>query len=413
MEGLFARYREVRRQTEAICAPLETEDYVVQPMPDASPAKWHLAHSSWFFETFILKPCAAGYREADPRYHYLFNSYYVGAGERHPRAERGMLTRPTVSEVYQYRAHIDRAMGELLCGAPEGEGSGLEALVTLGLHHEQQHQELLVTDTKYLFSLNPLGPALTRTPPAESPPAGEPGWVPFRGGLREVGAAGAGFCFDNETPRHAVFLRDFRLAERPVTNAEYRGFIEDAGYRRPELWLSDGWAEASRCGWSGPLYWDEEGEGTFTAAGHRPVRPHDPVCHVSYYEADAYARWHGCRLPTEAEWEVAAAEPPVAGCFAEEGHFHPVGTAPRNDGAPRDLFGSVWEWTASPYVSYPGFRPLPGTLGEYNGKFMCNQLVLRGGSCATPRSHIRATYRNFFPPSARWQFGGIRLAQDA
>jgi ergothioneine biosynthesis protein EgtB len=417
-------------------------------MPDASPAKWHLAHTSWFFETFVLKPFCPGYQEPDPAYAYLFNSYYVQAGDRHCRAQRGFITRPTVQETYAYRARVDQAVAELLGGAGEMLLERLAPRVTLGLHHEQQHQELLVTDLKYLFSCNPLRPAYRAH--SFSPAGGSPAleWVPFAGGLAEIGHAGEGFCYDNETPRHRVYLEPFALANRLVTNGEYLAFVADGGYRRPELWLSEGWATAAGHGWEAPLYWERSGGEwhVFTTAGMQPLDPHEPVCHASLFEADAYARWCGARLPTEAEWEVASAGLPITGSFLDDGRCHPAGlgstvgsqTDPSDPSDPSDrsqlpaadcqgplrrrpptadcplhqMFGTAWEWTSSAYAAYPGFRPLPGALGEYNGKFMCNQFVLRGGSCATPRSHIRPTYRNFFPPQSRWQFTGIRMARD-
>lgn len=411
--ALLERWRAARCLTEALCEPLEPEDTVVQAMPDASPVKWHLAHTSWFFETFVLKPHQPSYRELDPRYAFLFNSYYVGVGDRHRRDERGMITRPTLGETYAYRAHVDRALQSLLEGADEREFETLAPLVTLGTHHEEQHQELILTDLKYLLSRNPVRPAYRPHGREPAGPAAPLSWIEYASGLREVGFAGEGFCFDNETPRHPEYLAPFALGSRLVTNAEYLEFMEDGGYRRPELWLSDGWATADREGWDAPLYW-ERGEPdwwTFTLAGMQPIDPAGPVCHVSYYEADAYARWRGARLPTEAEWEVAAGSCPLEGNFVGSGRLHPSADGGTEDGL-RQAFGDAWEWTGSPYSPYPGFRPLPGALGEYNGKFMCNQFVLRGGSCATPASHIRPTYRNFFAPHCRWQFSGVRLARD-
>jgi ergothioneine biosynthesis protein EgtB len=411
---LPAAYREVRGTTEALCAPLETEDYVAQSMPDASPAKWHLAHTSWFFETFVL---GAGAGVSPSNYAYLFNSYYNTLGDRIPRPARGLLTRPTVAEVYRYRAAVDARVLELLEGS---DGPALERLaprLVLGLHHEQQHQELILTDVKHLFGANPVRPAYRDAVPAPTLGASPQWWRDYPGGLAEVGHAGAGFAFDNESPRHKVYLRPFALAGRPATNAEYLAFLDDGGYDRPALWLSDGWDARKARGWSAPLYWERDGGGPWrvmTLSGVRDLDPGEPVCHVSYYEADAFARWAGARLPTEAEWEVAAEGGAVRGNLLENEWFHP---APLGDSAedatPSQLFGDAWEWTSSPYTPYPGFRAAAGALGEYNGKFMCNQMVLRGGSCATPRSHLRSTYRNFFPPEARWQFTGIRLAQDA
>ena len=407
------RYHEVRARTEDLCEPLATEDYVVQSMEDVSPTKWHLAHTTWFFETFVVQPHAPGYQALDPLYAFLFNSYYVRAGERHCRAQRGYLSRPTVVEVFAYRAHVDGAMQGLLDGADDQLMERLAPLVELGLHHEQQHQELLLTDIKHVFSVNPLRPTY-RARPAEAQPTATPlGWVPFPGGVHEVGHQGGDFAFDNEGPRHRVFLEPFALATRLVSNGEYLEFMEDGGYRRAELWLSLGWATVQEHGWSEPFYWEKrDGEWWhFTLQGMRRVDPGEPVTHLSYFEADAYARWAGARLPTEEEWEVAAAALPVRGNFVESGALHPVAAAGDGTGL-EQIYGDVWEWTRSPYVGYPGFTPDPGALGEYNGKFMCNQLVLRGGSCATPLSHIRPTYRNFFPPDATWQFTGSRLARD-
>lgn len=420
----------MRAATEALCAPLAVEDFGVQPMADASPAKWHLAHTSWFFETFLLKPWVAGYEPYHPRFEYLFNSYYQGVGRPYPRSRRGSLSRPTVQEVYGYRRHVDAAMAGLLDRA---DAEVVQRLV-LGLNHEQQHQELLLTDLKVTFGTNPLLPAYRADlPPPASVASAEPaGFVTFSGGVREVGAeADAGsFCFDNETPRHEVVIRPFALADRLVSNGEFLEFIDDGGYQRAELWLSDGWAALagmlpldSRDGapdaapQAGPMYWYRAGGAwhEYRLGGPAPLQPDAPVCHVSFYEADAFARWRGCRLPTEQEWEVAAAAgADGTGHFVDAGRLHPAAAGPPPAGPARlrQLFGDAWEWTASPYVPYPGFRPLAGTLGEYNGKFMSNQLVLRGGSCFTPAGHVRPTYRNFFYPGDRWQCTGIRLAHD-
>jgi ergothioneine biosynthesis protein EgtB len=397
-EDLAALYPRIRRATEALCAPLAVEDYVLQSMPDASPAKWHLAHTSWFFETFLLGT-RAGYRPVDARYAELFNSYYNSVGEQHPRDRRG-LSRPTVEEVYAYRRAVDERVAELLPSLP----AALLAVVEVGLHHEEQHQELILTDVKHLLAQNPLQPVYRAAPPRPSRPPAPLAFRRFEGGLVEIGAGGDRFAFDNERPRHRAWLEPFELADRLVTVGEYRAFIDDRGYRRPELWLSDGWAARTAGGWRAPLYWN--GDGTlFTLAGARPLDPHEPVCHLSFYEADAYARWAGARLPTEEEWEHAAPKaPPPDANLLESFHFHPVAGADQT-------WGDTWEWTQSPYVAYPGYTPFEGALGEYNGKFMCNQLVLRGGSCATPSRHLRASYRNFFPPSARWQFTGVRLAR--
>jgi ergothioneine biosynthesis protein EgtB len=405
------RYQEVRRFTEQLCAPLAVEDYVVQSMPDVSPTKWHLAHTTWFFETFVLAELP-DHRPFHPRYGYLFNSYYNAVGERHARPQRGLLTRPTVDEIFAYRAHVDSRMAHLLARGAEGLPASLAAVVELGLHHEQQHQELLLTDIKHVLSCNPLLPAYREAPPGPTASAAELGWETYPEGVRWIGHEGDGFAFDNETPRHRVFVEGFQLATRLVTNAEYLAFIADGGYQRPELWLSDGWNTVQATGWQAPLYWEQD-DGqwyVFTLAGLQPVTPAEPVCHVSYYEADAFARWAGARLPTEMEWEEASAGAPLDGNFVESGRLHPA-PAPAAPGL-RQMLGDVWEWTASPYVPYPGYRTMEGALGEYNGKFMCSQIVLRGGSCATSLAHIRPTYRNFFPPDARWQFSGIRLARD-
>ena len=381
LADLARSYQAIRAHSESLAAPLSAEDAQVQSMPDASPVKWHLAHTSWFFETVILGQLP-GYKLFDPAYSYLFNSYYETIGPRHPRPRRGLLTRPSLAEVMAYRAHVDAAMAEA-CADP-----ALAGLIVLGLHHEQQHQELILTDIKHAFFSNPLLPAYRGQKPAahaEQPLDG----VSVPGGASFIGHAGSGFCFDNELPRHQVLLRPFRIASRPVSNGEYRAFIADGGYRRAEFWLSDGWARVQEEGWEAPLYWLKDDDGSagavFTLAGVQPLDPHAPVEHVSFYEAAAYAAWAGARLPTEFEWEAAA---------------------------PLFDHGEVWEWTRSSYDPYPGFKPLAGAVGEYNGKFMVGQMVLRGGSSATPPGHIRASYRNFFPPQARWQYSGIRLAED-
>ncbi len=417
-DRLAAAYGAVRRQTERLCEPLAPEDYVLQSMPDASPVKWHPGAASWFFETFVLPAAIPDYSPFDPRYGYLFNSYYNAVGDRLPRPRRGLLSRPAVDEVYRYRAHVDRHMLTLLHG-DDGLSPSLAAAIELGLNHEQQHQELILTDLKHAFGANPLRPAYRQILPPSPPLRGKGekaarplGWTEHPAGVRHIGHAGGGFAFDNETPRHRVFVDAFLLADRLATCGEYLAFMEAGGYDRPDGWLSDGWQARQAQGWTAPLYWEKiDGAWSqFTLDGMRPVRDGDPVCHLSYYEADAFARWSGARLPTEAEWETAAAERPLAGPFLEGGRMHPAPAAA--DDAAAQMFGELWQWTASPYVAYPGYRPLAGALGEYNGKFMCNQLVLRGGSCATPRSHFRRGYRNFFPPDARWQFAGVRLARD-
>jgi ergothioneine biosynthesis protein EgtB len=417
-DALLSRYQHVRCFTEALCQPLAIEDYVIQSMPDVSPTKWHLAHTSWFFETFVLAVAAPGYRPTYPAYSYLFNSYYVGAGERHCRANRGLLSRPTVEEVYRYRAHVDAHMTALLEQLDATQLAQVAPLVVLGLHHEQQHQELLLTDIKHVFSVNPLRPIYAkprdRIEKREAAPA--LGWQPYPEGISWIGHMGAGFAFDNEGPRHRVFVEAFELATRLVTAGEYLAFIEDGGYTRPDLWLSEGWAAVQTQGWQAPLYWEQiDGDWCImTLSGMRPLGIHEPVCHVSYYEADAYARWADARLPTEAQWEIAAADVDLRGNFVGCQAWHPLPALPaETPDTLTQLFGDVWEWTQSPYVPYPGYRPIAGTLGEYNGKFMCNQFVLRGGSCATSQTHMRPTYRNFFPAHARWQFTGIRLARDA
>ncbi|RMH50783.1 MAG: ergothioneine biosynthesis protein EgtB [Bacteroidetes bacterium] len=414
-DTLSARYQTVRAATHALTDTLETEDFVVQTMTDVSPTKWHLAHTTWFFETFVLKPHAPGYRAFHPRYAYLFNSYYVQAGERHCRDKRGYLSRPTVEEVFAYRAYVDEHMERFLLTLDDAQRDTVEPLVTIGLHHEQQHQELMLTDIKHVLSVNPLRPAFR---PQRARPEGrvpDLAWHPVEGGLYEIGHDGNGFAYDNEGPRHRYYLNDFLIANRLVTNGEFMAFIEDGGYRRPELWLSAGWATVAEQGWTAPFYW-EHIDGAwhhFTLGGLQPVDPCEPVCHVSYFEADAYARWAGARLPTEQEWEVACRDLPIAGNFVESGYLHPTRAGTDGGDGLLQAFGDVWEWTRSQYEPYPGYAPDPGALGEYNGKFMCNQFVLRGGSCATPASHIRPTYRNFFPPDACWQFTGLRLARDA
>lgn len=418
---LAGRYAAVRARSLALAEGLSDADATVQSMDDASPAKWHLAHTTWFFEEFILAGAAPAYRGYDARYRYLFNSYYDSVGARHPRSRRGLLTRPSLDEVQGYRAHVDNAMARLLA---DPVPDALARRVVLGLHHEQQHQELLLTDLLHLFAQNPLHPAYRDAAPPSAPATapGSPAWIPFDGGRHWVGHDGEGFAYDCEGPRHEVLLRPFRLASRPVCNAEWCDFIADGGYRTPTLWLSDGWKTVQAEGWSTPLHWNGEpapGEAprAMTLAGLQSLDPAAPVAHVSFYEADAYARWAGKRLPSEFEWEVAAQGLPEAALeganLADRGTLRPLAAPAAAGPGLVQMYGDVWEWTASPFVAYPGFHPAAGAIGEYNGKFMCNQFVLRGGSCATPAGHLRATYRNFFYPHQRWQFAGLRLAEDA
>ena len=405
------RFGDVRSRTLALAAPLSAEDCAVQSMPDASPVKWHLAHTTWFFETFVLVPHVAGYTPFRAPFRELFNSYYVGVGPRHPRPERGLLTRPSLDEVRAYRGYVDDAIQALL---GRREGGPLDALVELGLHHEQQHQELMLTDVKHLLSRNPLHPAYAPGRAERRAAPRRPGWIAHDGGIVEIGHDG-GFAFDNETPRHRALLMAHAIATHPVTNDEYRAFVDDRGYARAELWCSLGWDAVQAGRWESPLYWTRH-DGRwreFTLHGEADLDGDAPVAHVSWFEADAYARWAGARLPTEFEWEAHAADAPLAGNFADRDVLQPLPAPPAAPGQPVQLFGDVWEWTASSYAPYPGFRPARGAIGEYNGKFMCNQYVLRGGSCASPNAHLRASYRNFFPPEARWQFSGIRLARDA
>jgi len=427
--SLAGRYRYVRAATEALASPLSPEDQTVQSMPDVSPTKWHLAHTSWFFEAFVLAPYRSGYGRFDDSYAFLFNSYYERMGSRHPRPERGLISRPGVAEIERYREHVDDAMSEWLSGPLEG---GIEDLVELGLQHEQQHEELLLMDIKHVFSRNPTLPSYSpdgsdgRSTGHEGVAPAE--WIEHEGGIAEIGHDGDGFCFDNERPRHDVILRPFALASRPVTCGEWLEFMEDGGYSRPELWLSEGWGAVCSGRWRAPLYWSEvDGEWSlFTLHGSRRIDPLEPACHISYYEADAYATWAGRRLPSEEEWEVAArmeAQPgsgigsagqPAMGRRGAVPEWSGVVAAlhPRAVGTSSPLMGDVWHWTRSSYSAYPGYRVPAGAVGEYNGKFMVSQYVLRGGCCVTPCGHARLTYRNFFPPSARWPFTGVRLAAD-
>ncbi len=412
---LGERFRQVRGATEALAEDLSPEDCVAQSMPDASPVKWHLAHTTWFFETFVLEPWLPGYQTFEPVFREMFNSYYESVGAQHARPERGLLTRPSLQSVMAYRQWVEAGVERWLHADPAPPASSL-AVLELGCHHEQQHQELILTDVKHLFSRNPLRPAYRKQSERLSRTVAALSWQSFEGGLLPIGASPDEFAFDNERPVHRVYLDDFELASRPATNAEYRAFVEDGGYRDPLLWLSDGWDWVSREGLAAPLYWErlDRDWQEFTLGGRRELIDSDPVCHLSFFEADAFARWAGARLPTEAEWERAAQHAPRTGNLLESGALHPVAAGDAEGaGAVQQIYGDVWEWTASPYVAYPGWRPPAGALGEYNGKFMSNQMVLRGGSCVTPAAHVRATYRNFFPPSARWQFTGVRLARDA
>jgi ergothioneine biosynthesis protein EgtB len=435
-EPLARLYAQVRAATVRLAAPLAPEDQMVQSMSACSPTKWHLAHTTWFFDTFVLRPHAPGHRSPLPEADRLFNSYYESVAPPPDRTLRGTLSRPTLAEVHTYRQRIDEAMARLLA---TGVPPAVAALIELGVNHEEQHQELILTDIKHAFGVHPLLPSYRSPPPSPSSspsPSPSPSWFSHPGGIAAIGRAPdtPGFSFDNETPRHRVVLQPFQLAGRLVTCGEYLAFMQDGGYRRPELWLSDGWQVLRGQGWRAPLYWEMEPDGGYrhlTLRGPRAVAPDEPVVHVSYYEADAYARWAGARLPREAEWEAAAADAPLAGNLLESDLLHPApatasaaapasttsaapasATSSGGGGGPLQLYGDAWEWTASPYVEYPGYRRPPGALGEYNGKFMCNQLVLRGGSCVTPRRHLRPSYRNFFAPDARWQFSGIRLCRD-
>ena len=421
--NLSAQFAAIRKQSLALTAPLSAEDMMVQSLPEASPAKWHLAHTTWFFETFVLREFAPDYCAPQPDFLWLFNSYYNGVSAQPEKKLRASFSRPSLAEVLDYREQVDAAILKLLGQNPP---EYVLERIALGLHHEQQHQELLLTDIKHALWSNPLRPAydtssvaLTRAPSRTANPLH---WLDYKGGLIEIGHTGQGFCFDNELPRHRTYLAPFQLASRLVTCQEYLAFIEDGGYRRSALWLSAGWEAVGREGWSAPLYWHHTPDETndrawqvFTLHGMVSLKNllATPVCHLSYFEADAYARWCGLRLPTEAEWELAASTAPVAGNLLESGRLHPVAASERaTANIPEQLFGDGWEWTASAYLGYPGYRPATGAMGEYNGKFMSGQMVLRGGSCATPASHLRPSYRNFFAPETRWQFSGIRLAKD-
>jgi ergothioneine biosynthesis protein EgtB len=430
-QRLIEQYRKVRDFSAHLCRGLEPEDYVVQSMPDVSPTKWHLAHTSWFFETFVVKVWMPRYRSEVPQYAYLFNSYYNAAGDMHRRDLRGLISRPTVEETYRFRESIDGCVVKLLNDADETLLAEIEPVLTLGLHHEQQHQELLLTDIKHVFSQNPLYPVFAEAAAeTENGRVASQHFVEFEEAIVSIGHDGAGFSYDNEGPRHRALVPAFSLSNRLITNGEYLAFMEAGGYTRPEFWLSLGWTTVNEQRWQAPLYWVQRDGAwwNFTLSGFRLVNEAEPVTHLSYFEADAYANWNGARLPTEFEWEHAASGLPIAGNFVDTERFHP-GPAPKGEGSPssngdgspssrngdvalHQMFGDAWEWTRSAYLPYPGYRAVPGALGEYNGKFMCNQMVLRGGSCATSRDHIRPTYRNFFQPEKRWQFTGIRLARD-
>lgn len=412
--NLAERYRAVRDLTDRLAAPLTPEDAAIQSMPDVSPTRWHLAHTTWFFETFVLAEAEPEHRPYHPEFQHLFNSYYHSVGNPFPRARRGLLSRPGLEEVRAYRSAVDRRMEDLLQRGDERARARL-AVVELGLHHEQQHQELLLTDIQHVFAQNPLAPAYASPPPPPAPPAPPLHWHAYPEGVREIGHAGPGFAYDNEGPRHRTFVEPFALASRLVTNGEFLAFVEDGGYRRHAPWLSLGWDRVQAEGWQAPLYWTKRDGRWWRSSLHGllPLDLHEPVAHLSLFEADAYAAWAGARLPTEAEWEVAAHGRPVTGnlLVPSGSALRPRAAPAGHADAPQQLFGDLWEWTSSAYAPYPGFRPWDGSLGEYNGKFMCNQYVLRGGSCATPADHIRPTYRNFFPPEARWQFSGLRLAR--
>ena len=416
-ESLITRYRQVRDLTTRLCRTLQPEDFVVQSCPDVSPTKWHLAHTTWFFETFVLKVWMQRYRTEVPQYAYLFNSYYNAAGDMHRRDLRGLISRPTVAETYHYRTSVDDCLIKLLEGADDALLADIEPVLVLGLNHEQQHQELLITDIKHVFAQNPLYPVFESADEEkrQTTKVAQQKFIEFDEAMVTIGHKGDAFSYDNEGPQHRAFVPAFSLSNRPITNGEYLAFMDAGGYTRPEFWLSLGWTTVQEQRWEAPLYWvkREDGWWNFTLSGFRPVDEAEPVTHISYFEADAYANWDGARLPTEFEWERAAAQQPIDGNFVDTQRFHPRHAPARsNDGQLFQIYGDVWEWTRSAYLPYPGYRAVPGAIGEYNGKFMCNQMVLRGGSCATSRDHIRPTYRNFFQPEKRWQFTGVRLARD-
>jgi ergothioneine biosynthesis protein EgtB len=411
-DHLIDRFKKIRQASLDIVEPLEPEDYVIQVMTNTSPTKWHLAHVSWFFETFVLDRAYDDYDSLHPQYSYIFNSYYLQTGQPHGRFKRGFLSRPTVEEVMEYRSYVNQNVTDFLENATDEHLTEFGPVIEIGNNHEQQHQELMITDFKFMFAQNPLFPVYREQNTAENHVTGDLNWVSFEEGIYEIGNAGGEFTYDNEHPCHRRFLEPFELGDRLITNGEYMEFMEDSGYERSELWLDDGWSAVNENNWNAPLYWIQK-EGPwqyYTLSGLRKVDPNEPVTHVSYYEADAFARWAGARLPTEAEWEVAAGDMPCQGNFVESKAFHPR-PLQQNKSELNQMYGDVWEWTKSSYDAYPGYQPLEGALGEYNGKFMCGQYVLRGGSCATSKTHIRKTYRNFFYPDARWQFNGIRLAK--
>ncbi len=411
-EKLTERFSAIREFSNFLVEPLETEDFVIQAIENTSPTKWHLAHVSWFYETFVLDKAISDYESLHPQYSYIFNSYYLQTGEPHTRSKRGLLSRPTVSQVFEYRDYVNNEVLNFLDTATEDQLAEFGPVIEIGNHHEQQHQELMLTDLKYMFAQNPLYPTYRELNLSDGDRPDALNWIPFDEGIYEIGNKGNEYTYDNEHPRHRKFLESFELADRLITNAEFMEFIDDGGYERSELWLDDGWVTVNKRDWNSPLYWHkQDGEWHyFTLGGLKKVNPNEPVTHVSYYEADAFARWAGARLPSEEEWEVAAGNKLYGGNFVEQARYHPRPLQENQSGL-KQMYGDVWEWTMSSYEPYPGYEPLPGALGEYNGKFMCSQYVLRGGSCATSETHIRKTYRNFFYPDARWQFNGIRLAR--
>lgn len=411
-QHLSKRFQAIRSFSNRLADPLELEDFVIQAMENTSPTKWHLAHVSWFYETFVLEKAIPDYESLHPQYAYIFNSYYLQTGQPHDRSKRGLLSRPTVKEVFEYRDYVNEQILSFIDQADQKKLSEYGPVIEIGNHHEQQHQELMLTDLKYMFAQNPLFPAYRELDLSGGEQPDALHWLSFDEGLYKIGSNGDEYTYDNEHPRHRTFLQSFELADRLITNAEFMQFMEDGGYERSPLWLDDGWATVNERNWDAPLYWKQkDGEWHYyTLGGLKEVNPHAPVTHISYYEAEAFARWAGARLPTEAEWEVAIGDRPIKGNFVESGTYHPRPLQEETDGL-QQMYGDVWEWTSSSYEPYPGYEPLPGALGEYNGKFMCSQYVLRGGSCATSETHIRSTYRNFFYPDARWQFNGLRLAR--